>query len=193
VSLSDSAGKPGSKKRRLIDEGVTFAVHEGRGITEGALENLLALHAERAAAAGWATTFTDARREFHGALAKRSNEVHRSVLVSAQLGEHVVGGLYGFADSRAFYYYQSGWSPGFERLSLGSVLLAEAIDLASGLGLDEFDFLRGNEPYKHRFGAVEVDDVSYTRLRGLGGAVLSTRDAAASLIRDRRLGQAERP
>ena len=51
------------------------------------------------------------------------------------------------------------------RSSLGSVLLHQAIRMASQSGVQTFDFLRGDEPYKYRFGAVDTFDRSYLLAR----------------------------
>jgi len=50
--------------------------------------------------------------------------------------------------------YNSGVNPDFMELSPGWVLLAHQIQWASERGRSEFDFMRGDEEYKYRFGAV---------------------------------------
>ena len=50
----------------------------------------------------------------------------------------------------------SGLDPAaFAALSPGVVLTAAAIERAIDLGRAEFDFLRGDEEYKYRFGAID--------------------------------------
>ena len=56
--------------------------------------------------------------------------------------------------------------------SLGSVLLHQAIRMAPPSGVQTFDFLRGDEPYRYRFGAVDSFDHSYLLARGLSGRAL---------------------
>ena len=62
----------------------------------------------------------------------------------------------------------SGLDPAaFSALSPGVVLTAAAIERAIALGRSEFDFLRGNEEYKYRFGAVDRPIYHLTLRRSL--------------------------
>jgi CelD/BcsL family acetyltransferase involved in cellulose biosynthesis len=57
-----------------------------------------------------------------------------------------------FADH--IWVYNSGFNPKFKDLSLGWVLLAYLIESATQHQRQAFDFMRGDEDYKYRFGAV---------------------------------------
>ena len=50
-----------------------------------------------------------------------------------------------------FNYYQSGYDPAWAGKSVGLVLLARTVQDAFAEGLQEFDFLRGDEAYKYRW------------------------------------------
>ncbi|MFH1623810.1 MAG: GNAT family N-acetyltransferase [Pseudomonadota bacterium] len=69
-----------------------------------------------------------------------------------------IGGIH-VASSLCFDYqnkiclYNSGYDPTYSYLSPGIVLVAHLIREAIACGRSEFDFLRGREPYKYRFGA----------------------------------------
>jgi CelD/BcsL family acetyltransferase involved in cellulose biosynthesis len=53
--------------------------------------------------------------------------------------------------------YNSGYDPAqFRHLSPGIVVTARSIEQAIALGRDKFDFLRGDEVYKYRFGAKDT-------------------------------------
>jgi CelD/BcsL family acetyltransferase involved in cellulose biosynthesis len=79
-------------------------------------------------------------------------------------GEHVVAALYGFVRGRKFYYYLGGFDPAFARYSPGSLLIYHAMQQSRSAGLRWFDFLRGAEPYKYRWGAVDQPQYAiYTR------------------------------
>jgi hypothetical protein len=52
--------------------------------------------------------------------------------------------------------YNSGYDPGYAHVSAGMVLVGMMIEDAARLGLTVFDFLRGNEAYKYRFGATDT-------------------------------------
>jgi CelD/BcsL family acetyltransferase involved in cellulose biosynthesis len=54
--------------------------------------------------------------------------------------------------------YNSGYDPSqFSHLSPGIVVTARCIEHAISLGRSEFDFLRGDEVYKYRFGAQDTE------------------------------------
>jgi CelD/BcsL family acetyltransferase involved in cellulose biosynthesis len=66
--------------------------------------------------------------------------------------------LFNFAYNGRTWVYNSGLDPNaFGRLSLGVVLSAQAIEHAIELGHTTFDFLRGDEAYKYRFGAQDTE------------------------------------
>jgi CelD/BcsL family acetyltransferase involved in cellulose biosynthesis len=58
------------------------------------------------------------------------------------------------AHERRCYYYLGGFDPRFRTLSPGTLLVAHAIECAMAEGATAFDFLRGSEPYKYRWGAL---------------------------------------
>ncbi len=71
--------------------------------------------------------------------------------------------LFNFDYNGRTWVYNSGMDPAaFSGLSLGVVLTAQAIEQAVAGGNYEFDFLRGDEAYKYRFGAT---DTAIYRLR----------------------------
>jgi CelD/BcsL family acetyltransferase involved in cellulose biosynthesis len=53
------------------------------------------------------------------------------------------------------WVYNSGFNPEMRELSLGWVLLGHLIKRAIEQGRESFDFMRGNEDYKYRFGAID--------------------------------------
>ena len=66
--------------------------------------------------------------------------------------------LFNFDYNGRIWVYNSGLDPAaFGQLSLGVVLTAKAIEWATENGRSEFDFLRGNETYKYRFGAKDTE------------------------------------
>lgn len=69
------------------------------------------------------------------------------------LGGTPVAGLFGFSDGKTWSLYNSAYDHSRRELSPGMVLVAEAIRLAAAEGCSAFDFLRGAEDYKYRFGA----------------------------------------
>jgi CelD/BcsL family acetyltransferase involved in cellulose biosynthesis len=60
-----------------------------------------------------------------------------------------------FAYGTTYAAYNSGYHPAYAELSAGIVLFAERIRQAIARGFTAFDFMRGNESYKYRFGAAD--------------------------------------
>jgi CelD/BcsL family acetyltransferase involved in cellulose biosynthesis len=66
--------------------------------------------------------------------------------------------LLNFDYGDAILVYNSGYDPGkFAHLSPGWVMTARSIEHAIALGRSKFDFLRGDEDYKYRFGAQDTE------------------------------------
>lgn len=76
-------------------------------------------------------------------------------LCAWRVNGRIIGALHGFLSRRRFYYYISGFDPAFAQFSPGNVLVAHAITEAIREGATEFDFLRGAEAYKYRWGAID--------------------------------------
>lgn len=77
-------------------------------------------------------------------------------------------------------YYQSGWDVTMAELQVADLLLAHSIRRAIDEGMRRYDFLRGAEAYKSRFGAVPVPQVMYeVAAQPLGKLFLLTRGARA--------------
>lgn len=77
------------------------------------------------------------------------------------LNDEVAAALYGFAWNNVFYFYLSGFHPRHSSYGIGTLLFYECIQRAIEEGLTSFDFMRGQEEYKYRFGA---KDTANTRM-----------------------------
>lgn len=64
-------------------------------------------------------------------------------------------GYFGFDYLDRLWIYNSGINPAFRELSPGWVLLGHLLKWANQIGIKEFDFMRGDEEYKYRFGAID--------------------------------------
>ena len=115
----------------------------------------------------------------HLRLVERSGASRGPVAIVARHGDAVAGILYGFQWRDTFAAYQWGWDPRWARHSMGSVLTYQAIRLAAERGARTFDFLRGAEPYKYRFGAVDRHDRTWLLPHGPAGTLLAARYRAA--------------
>jgi len=70
-------------------------------------------------------------------------------------GRRIAAGVT-FDDGHAIYYYNAGVDPDARDLSPGVVMVACYIQRAIELGRTRLDFMRGNEPYKYEWGAVDT-------------------------------------
>jgi CelD/BcsL family acetyltransferase involved in cellulose biosynthesis len=106
------------------------------------------------------------KRWLPGAFASRAarafhTEAARSLLDAGMLRLHTLtldgviqAALYCFQKDARCYYYLGGFEPTLARHSIGTVLTARAIRHAIEQdGAMEFDFLRGDEGYKYKWGA----------------------------------------
>lgn len=82
-------------------------------------------------------------------------------LYAMWLGGRVVGALCVLRGKDRAFYYLGGFDPEHAKLGLGTVLVGHAIAEAERENLNCFDFLRGQEEYKYRWGA--RDEPSYAR------------------------------
>ena len=62
--------------------------------------------------------------------------------------------IFSFADEHGFYLYNSAFEPAVGHLSPGNVILSHLIESTIASGLQVFDFLKGDENYKFRLGAI---------------------------------------
>ncbi len=174
-------------ERRLLKEGVTFRWVAPPDMTADTVDRLLYLHEQRWQLKEERSTLLPGQRELHHGLIERARSVADGsgpAAVVAQRDGRIVGLLYGFLWQGVFSYYQSGWEPEWSRLSLGTVLVSRAIALAANHSAHTFDFLRGAEQYKYRFGATDQFDESWLVRRRAGVALeLKYRAKAAAAKR----------
>jgi len=95
---------------------------------------------------------SNAAREFHRDVSERFQKRGWLRLHVTRAGGAIVASLYCFAYRERYYYYLGGFEPSLGKLSIGTTLTASAIRQAIAEGCREFDFLRGHEAYKYRWG-----------------------------------------
>lgn len=66
-----------------------------------------------------------------------------------------VAAAFDFVDTEALYLYNSSYAEDASDVSPGIVLLALMIERTIDSGLHRFDFLKGDEQYKYRLGAID--------------------------------------
>lgn len=91
---------------------------------------------------------------FHREVAQgfaRDGDLRLYALTSEQ---KTLASLYGFYGNRTLYCYWQGFDPEAAALSPGMQVVGSVIEAAANEGAMAVDFLRGSEPYKFRWGAV---------------------------------------
>ncbi|NNE73930.1 MAG: GNAT family N-acetyltransferase [Acidimicrobiales bacterium] len=156
-------------RRKVEAAGISLETIPPGSVTEAHLRTLFALHATRSNMADRSTSFDDSLLAFHAQLAAAATDQFGPGLVVARRDADIVGMLYGFWAGSTFAYYQSGWQPDLADLNLGTVLVAQAIGDARAAGATRFDLLRGAEPYKYRFGAVDQIDTTWIAPSAISG------------------------
>jgi CelD/BcsL family acetyltransferase involved in cellulose biosynthesis len=76
-------------------------------------------------------------------------------LTRLTVGDRLVASGIHFDDGNRIHYYNAGVDPDARDLSPGVLMVAWYIRQAIETGRRELDFLRGNEPYKYEWGAVD--------------------------------------
>lgn len=76
-------------------------------------------------------------------------------LAFATVGGERAAAYLNFDYENRIWVYNSGFNPDYRELSLGWVLLSYLIQWSIEQGREAFDFMRGDELYKYRFGGVD--------------------------------------
>jgi CelD/BcsL family acetyltransferase involved in cellulose biosynthesis len=94
-------------------------------------------------------------QRFHREAARRMLETGLLRMYATRVAGRIAAVFYGFALHGTVYYYLSGYDPDLEKLSIGTLIVAHAIEEAIRDGASTFDFLRGAEEYKYAWGAAD--------------------------------------
>jgi CelD/BcsL family acetyltransferase involved in cellulose biosynthesis len=121
-----------------------------------ALDLLIGLHESRWRARGEPGVLADpAARSFLRAATAELLAAGMLRLHLLYLHDEPAAALLAIAGRRSVAYYIGGFDPAHGRLAPGTLLAGHAIEAAARAGAGEFDFLRGAEPYKYRWGAAD--------------------------------------
>lgn len=133
----------------------------GRDSIAPLLDALQRLHGQRWAERGLPGVLADAAvLSSHREAAPLLHEAGLLRLHGLRLDGEIIAALYVLADpcprhERRHFHYIGGFDPRHRDLSPGTLLIAHAIECAMAEGATAFDFLRGAEPYKYRWGAAD--------------------------------------
>ena len=123
---------------------------------QAALEHLFRLHRLRWESRGGAGVLAPAAvQAFQRDATPGLQKAGLLRLYTLAIGEDVVAAHYQLLHGRRSYEYLTGFDPAYEFESPGLILFAHAIEQAAAAGCTEVDLLRGGEPYKYEWGAVD--------------------------------------
>ncbi|TGE00246.1 GNAT family N-acetyltransferase [Methylobacterium nonmethylotrophicum] len=124
------------------------------GRVDGLLDALFALHSSRWAREGQPGVLADPRvQAFHRAAAPALAEAGLLRMAVVRHEGAVAAVVYGLADGARWYSYINAVDMRVPGQSFGTLAFACLIEAAASRGAGEFHFLRGDEPYKARWGA----------------------------------------
>lgn len=136
------------KRRRFEDE---FGTIEMVRNTRDAIDVFCAMHRLSAGEKGQFMT-------------KPMEEFFADLLESAGASIHLLtcdgiarAAAFGFETDTGYFYYNSAYDPAAAMTSPGIVLFSTMIETEIKRGASVFDFLKGDEPYKFRHGAIARD------------------------------------
>jgi len=114
-----------------------------------AMDTLFRLHGMRKALQQVRSRFAEGRNaKFHRRVAERFQEAGWLALDIVEQRGRPVAAQYGFRFGSRFWLYQTGLDPHGAAAGAGTFALASRILESANDGLQEFDFLRGDEAYK---------------------------------------------
>lgn len=105
-------------------------------------------------------------REFFRELAREFAEEHVLRLHLLEVGGRPGAATVSLVHGREWGLYNSAFDPTLRMLAPGMVQVGQLIETAAAEGCLVFDLLRGDEPYKYRFGAVDRELRRLTLARG---------------------------
>jgi CelD/BcsL family acetyltransferase involved in cellulose biosynthesis len=121
------------------------------------LDALFELHESRWREVGESGVLADEKiQAFHRQTARQLLRLGILRFYGIRFEDRLISTLYCFFEREAAYCYLQGFDPAYSSLSVGSLLLGEAISDALREGKKRVDFLRGQEAYKYSWGVKDA-------------------------------------
>jgi CelD/BcsL family acetyltransferase involved in cellulose biosynthesis len=142
----------GRRRRKLEREhGLAFRMATDPAALDGDLDTFFALHDERFASRGEASSQDEDARRHLRLFAAAALERGWLRLWTAEAAAEPAAAWYGWRIGERYCYALAGLKQSFEQLALGTVLLAHTIEQAAAEGASIYDLMWGDEGYKSRF------------------------------------------
>lgn len=135
--------------KKLFQEGKA-RIYEPEDLAEG-LTILFEQHRKRWRSKGLPGAFSSKMENFHRDWASSAHVRGWLRLRVLEYEGKPIGAIYAMTFNKVCYYYQAGFDPAYSSISPGTLLVAHTIREAIEEGVEQFDFCRGDEPYKRRW------------------------------------------
>jgi len=155
-SLSRKSRKNLKRDMRILkkDFDVRFDIVDKPDEINKKITEVIDLHQQKWSSEGKHGSFTSHLfRAFHLEVCKVLSRLRHVRLYMLMLNNELVSALYNYHYDGKIYYYLPGYNKKFSKYSVGRVIIGLAIKDSIKKGVESFDFLRGDENYKYRFGA----------------------------------------
>ncbi len=137
---------------------VEYLLAQTEAEIQSALSDLFRLHGARWRARGQTGVLaTPGRQKFHRAVCSAFAKRGWLRLWTLRCDGEAVCVLLSYFYAGKYYFFIGGFAPEFSRWSVGVCLFSRVLRQAIEEGATEFDFLKGEEEYKYRFGAQNRD------------------------------------
>ncbi len=158
ASLSRGKRKEQRRYLRQLDEAYpgrwTWRIETGPAAIESTLDALMAFHQAKWESRKRAGAFADgATIAFHHEVAQRFHERGWLRLYRLDIDGHLAAALYTIWYDGRVHDFASGLNMAYADYSPGQVLTEMSLRTAIEAGMSHYDFLRGDEEYKFRWGA----------------------------------------
>lgn len=141
------------EKQALKDYRVEFIRYDEIGTVKEAMKVFFELHQKSQMAKGNLGVFSDpAKRSFHMDVANAFAEKGWLGLFFLTFNDRPVSAVYSYEYKGKLYAYLCGFDPEYARYRPGNLAFKNLIKYGVDKKLKEFDFLRGDEEYKSRWG-----------------------------------------
>ena len=152
--LSANARKDIRRQLRLFEEAkeVKYSFVKVKNEVVPKMEKLFYLHSKRWSSLGEEGVFQRERfNRFHKKIAELFFERGWLFLSYLSNMDEIFVICHNYRYSNKLYGYQFGFDPDWKGFSPGTVLMALTTNSAISQGIKEYDFLRGEAPYKHKW------------------------------------------
>jgi CelD/BcsL family acetyltransferase involved in cellulose biosynthesis len=142
-------------RRRARKNGAIQIIRGDESNCERLMAELIRMQSLRWNAAGGGVLEPKAIQAFHYEVVKEMAGTGILRLHALTIAEEIIAIFYGFSCKGRTYYYLGGFDPDRANISPGTLMIGEMVESAVQEGSRVFDFLRGQEEYKYRWGAVD--------------------------------------